>query len=108
MFTKFFNDFDRPSKKAISAGWSPYSKIWNRTRKGRETTQSISIVEGSKSIAVERVTPREITLKIRKAPPTIITVHSIYPSYREKIKKAHYKAIAKMARMKRKGFRKSK
>jgi hypothetical protein len=108
MFDKFYKDFDRPSKNAINAGWSPDEPIWNRTRKGRQCKDSISIVEGTKEIEVERVTPEEMVIKIKKAPPTIISVHSIYPTYLKGVRKRHELAVKRMAQKKRMGFRKLK
>jgi hypothetical protein len=108
MFDKFYKDFDRPSQNAINAGWSPNERIWNKTRAGRETLQSISIVEGTKEIEVTEVTPKTVTIKIKKAPPTIISVHSIYPEYLANVKRRHAQAIKRLSRKKRMGFRKPK
>ena len=108
LFDKFYKDFDRPSPNAIAFGWNPNETVWNRTRAGREVKDSVSLIEGTKEIEVERITPKEITIKIKKAPPTIISVHSIYPQYLAGLKKRHEFAVKRMSRMKRKGFRKLK
>jgi hypothetical protein len=109
MFDKFFKDFDRPSQNAIQSGWSPNTPIWDKTKKGLEVKKSISIIEGTKEISIERVTPKEVTIKIRRpAPPTMITVREIYPAYFKGLRSRHKGAIARMARKKRVGFRKIK
>ena len=106
MFDKFFKDFDRPSPNAIASGWSPRESVWDRTRKGREVKDSVSMIEGTKEVEVQKVTDKEMIIKIKKAPPTIISVHSIYPQYLQGLRRRHDMAVKKMARKKRLGFRK--
>jgi len=109
MFVKFFKDFDRPSKSAIEAGWSPNQSVWDRTRKGMEVKHSISIIEGTKEVKVTEITPKKMKIEITKpTAPTIISVHNIYPSYLKNVRQKHEKAVRRMARMKRIGFRRRK
>jgi len=109
MFVKFFKDFDRPSKSAIEAGWSPNQSVWDRTRKGMEVKHSISIIEGTKEVKVTEITPKKMKIEITKpTAPTIISVHNIYPSYLKSVRQKHEKAVRRMARMKRIGFRRRK
>jgi hypothetical protein len=104
MFTKFYNDFNRPSEYSIRyAGASPLQKIWDYTKDGRQVKNSISIVEGSKTVRVVEYKPKVITLKIRKEAPLAITVSSLYPKYFEKKRERHERRLQRLRRMKRRG-----
>lgn len=104
MFGKFFKDFNRPSEYAIHyGGRSPMETLWDYTEKGRQVKGSISIVEGSKTITVVEAKPRVITVKIKKAPPFILTISGLYPKYFEKSRERHERRLARLRRAKRGG-----
>jgi len=106
MFAKFEQDFNRPSEMSIQqAGRSPTERVWDYTTGGRQVKASISIVEGSKTIQVVEVKPRVVTLKIRKAPPFVLTVKDIHPKYFDKLRVRHEKRLARLRRLRRKSFR---
>ncbi len=106
MFGKFNQDFNRPSEYSIKfAGRSPAERVWDYTDKGRQVKSSISMTEGTKSIQVVEVRPRVVTVKIRKAPPFILTVRDIHPRYFEKVRERHEVRLTRLRRMGRKSFR---
>lgn len=104
MFTKFFDDFNRPSEYSIRyGGHSPLEKIWDYSPKGRECKASISIVEGSKEVKVVKYTPKLVTVQVAQPPPFIMTVTTIYPKYFEKARERHYRGLERMRGLRRKG-----
>lgn len=109
MFSKFNDDFNRPSEYAIKfKGHSPVDKVWDYSEKGRELKASISMTEGSRTTSVVSYKPQVITLRVRKKAPFILTVRDLHPLYFEHTRKLHVKRIERLKKMRRNHFKRLK
>jgi hypothetical protein len=116
LYEKFFEYFNRPSEMAIKSGKRrPTERVWDFTRKGRETKRSVSLIEGddAKQVLGTRVTEKELTrrrrdLKTYKVDvpelkgPTVISVRRLYPDYFKHVSQTHVKRMTRLKKFRKK------